>query len=178
MTDYGEVLDANTVRFERRLPGPITRVWEHLVDGEKRAKWLCGGATDSQVGGRIHMHFVNNKLSDEPDDPRPEKHKDEPEEVSFEGKITEFDPPNLFAHTWEYEGEHSVVHYELREDGGDVVLTLTHTRLTSPEEVLGVCGGWHAHLDLLGDVLAGRPTRAFWKTYSAYDREYEQRLAQ
>ena len=68
--------------------------------------------------------------------------------------------------------------YELREDGDDVVLVLTHTRLNSPEEVLGVCGGWHAHLDLLGDVLAGRPTRAYWRTYTAYDLEYEQRLAQ
>ncbi len=178
MSEYGEVTDQSTVRFERVLPGPIDRVWSYLVEGEKRAKWLCGGDTEHKVGGRIHMHFANKKLSDQPDDPPPEKHKDEPEEVSFEGEITEFDPPHVFAHTWEYAGEYSAVRYELREQDDNVLLTLTHTRLSSPEEVLGVCGGWHAHLDILGDVLEGRSVRPFWRTYTAYDLEYEQRLAQ
>ncbi|MEM9208788.1 MAG: SRPBCC family protein [Pseudomonadota bacterium] len=178
MTDYAEVTGSDSVRFERLLPGPIERVWEHLVDGEKRARWLCGGATDDRAGGRIVMEFANSKLSDQPDDPPPEKHKDAPQEVAFEGRITDFDPPRCFAHTWEYDGEHSHVRYELSESGDQVLLVLIHTRLQSPEEVLGVCGGWHAHLDLLDDVLAGRPPRPFWRTYTAYDLEYEQRLTQ
>ena len=37
MNDYGELLDENTVRFERLLPGPIERVWSYLTEGEKRA---------------------------------------------------------------------------------------------------------------------------------------------
>ena len=178
MNKYGEVTSPDTVRFERLLPGPIDRVWAHLVDGEKRRKWLCGGATDDSKGGRIVMEFANSKLSDQPDDPPPAKHKDAPKEVAFEGQITDFDPPHVFAHTWEYADEHSHVRYELSEADDKVLLVLTHTRLQSPEDVLGVCGGWHAHLDLLEDVLSDRPTRPFWKTYTAYDREYEQRLAE
>ena len=43
MSKYGERIDETTVRFERLLPGPIERVWQYLTDGDKRAKWLCGG---------------------------------------------------------------------------------------------------------------------------------------
>ena len=52
MGKYGERIDETTVRFERMLPGPIERVWEYLTDAEKRATWLCGGETESQVGGK------------------------------------------------------------------------------------------------------------------------------
>ncbi len=41
MSEYGELLDECTVRFERMLPGPIDRVWSYIVDSDKRKKWLC-----------------------------------------------------------------------------------------------------------------------------------------
>src|SRR5690606_39019955 len=39
----GEVLDRQTVRFRRVLPGPIERVWAYLTEADKRAKWFAGG---------------------------------------------------------------------------------------------------------------------------------------
>ncbi|CAN5643862.1 hypothetical protein BH23DEI1_BH23DEI1_22470 [soil metagenome] len=41
------------VRLERRLPGPIHRVWDHLTDPELRATRLAGGPMEGRVGGRI-----------------------------------------------------------------------------------------------------------------------------
>jgi uncharacterized protein YndB with AHSA1/START domain len=176
MSEHGQVLDENTVRFERLLPGPIGRVWEYLVIGDKRAEWFCGGDTDLEVGGRIQMLFDNDNLSDLPDLEPPEKHKDKYGKMEFAGTITRCDPPNVFAHTWEFGEYASEVSYELTEQGGQVLLVLTHSRLQSSEDVLSVCGGWHSHLELLDDVLEGRKIRPYWKTYRHYDAEYSARL--
>ena len=56
MNDYGELLDKNTVRFERLLPGPIERVWAFLTESDKRAQWLCGGdvETGQDLAGSVH----------------------------------------------------------------------------------------------------------------------------
>jgi len=176
MNDYGELLDSKTVRFERLLPGPIERVWSYLVDGEKRAQWLCGGETDSRVGGSIDMHFHNASLSSDEDISRPEKYKDLPEKMSFSGKVTRYDPPRVLSHTWEFDDEASEVCYELEEVDDKVRLILTHRRLRSPDVVLSVSGGWHTHLDILVDVLEQRKLRPFWKTQTELVAEYTKRL--
>ncbi len=176
MNDYGEMLDATTVRFERLLPGPIERVWSYLTESEKRASWLCGGDTEPTVGGRVDMHFHNASLSNATDVERPEKYKDMPEKMSFSGKVTRYEPPHVLAHTWEFENEASEVCYELREQGDMVHLVLTHRKLETSETVLSVCGGWHTHLDILVDVLADREPRPFWKTHTALEAQYEERL--
>ncbi len=31
------------VRLLRLLPGPIERVWDFIIDPEKRARWFAGG---------------------------------------------------------------------------------------------------------------------------------------
>ena len=36
MSGHGELLDENTVRFERLLPGPIDRIWQYLTESDKR----------------------------------------------------------------------------------------------------------------------------------------------
>lgn len=177
MNNYGEVIAEDAVRFTRLLPGPIERVWSYLVDGDKRGRWLCSGDTDSDIGGTIHMVFRNNSLSSQPDVAPPDKHRDLPEEMSFRGEITAYDPPRLFSHTWEFENEHSHVEYALEERGDKVLLTLTHTRLDGRDMKVDVSGGWHTHLDLLEDVLNGREPRAFWKRYIEMDELYSQRIA-
>ena len=42
-------VSADTFRFERLFPGPIERVWEYLVDGEKRGKWVWWSVDKSRV---------------------------------------------------------------------------------------------------------------------------------
>ena len=54
-----------TVRLERILPGPIERVWDYLVDGEKRGEWLCSGEMEPRVGGKVELEFQHSDLSAE-----------------------------------------------------------------------------------------------------------------
>ena len=172
MNPYGERLDASTVRFERLLTGPVERVWEYLTDGEKRAKWLAGGSTEPAIDGIIELKFHNASLSPLPDDPRPEKYHDMPEEMFFSGKVTRYDPPHLLSHTWEDDGDYSEVEYVLTTQDDKVLLKITHSRLNR-DDVLGVCGGWHVHLDILDDVLEERTPRPFWKNHTAIEADYE-----
>lgn len=173
MQDYGEIIDASTVRFERLLPGPIERLWAFIVDADKRARWLCGGDTELRVGGHVDLHFHNATLSNQADIPPPDKYAEMDREVSFHGTVTECDAPRLLAHTWDFEDTASEVRYELAEQGDQVLLTITHSRLNSQEEAVSACGGWHTHLGILEDVLLGKDARPFWKTHSEIEAEYE-----
>jgi len=51
MNPYGERIDENTIRFVRLLPGPIERVWEYIVDPDRRQKWFCAGDFELRPGG-------------------------------------------------------------------------------------------------------------------------------
>jgi len=176
MNEYGKLLDQNTVRFERLLPGPIERVWSYLTEDGKRAKWLCGGDVEQKVGGHVDMHFHNVSLSSEDDIPRPEKYRDRPEKMSFAGEVTRCEPPHVLQHTWEFGDEYSEVCYELEEQGDKVRLILTHRRLDTSDIVLSVSGGWHTHLNILVDVLEGNKLRPFYRMQTQYETEYSQRL--
>ncbi len=177
MSDYGELIAPDTVRFERLLPGSIERVWSYLVDGEKRGKWLAGGDTEQRVGGHVDLHFHNDSLSSQPDTGPPEKYKDMPEQVSYVGKVTACEPMSLLSHTWEGDdGEESEVTFELEQRDDGVLLTLTHRRIIGRGMLTGVCGGWHTHLDILNDVLEEREPQPFWTVHTALEAEYESRL--
>ncbi len=176
MNNFGERLDKTTVRFERLLPGPIERVWEYITQSDKRAKWLAGGATDLTIDGLVELNFHNASLSPLPDDEPPQKYCSDPEKSSFSGHVTRCDPPHLLAHTWEFAEHHSEVEYSLSEQDDKVLLVLTHRRLKDDDEVLSVSGGWHAHLDILGDVLDGQTPRPYWRTHTALETEYASRL--
>lgn len=173
MNKYCELIDASTVRIERLLPGPIERVWSFLVEGDKRAKWLCGGSTELNVGGHFEMHFRNASLSSAEDIKPPGKYKDMPEVISFTGTVTRCEPPHVLAHTWDFD-DASEVRYELEEQGDKVRLVLTHRKLPS-KDITGASGGWHTHLDILVAVLEGREPLPFWKTHTKLEAEYEQR---
>ena len=176
MKSEGVLLDDNTVRFERLLPGPIERVWSYLAEGDKRAKWLCGGETEPRVGGHVDMLFHNASLSGPDDIERPEKYREYSDKITFSGTVTHYEPPRVLAHTWDFEGDSSEVRYELSEQGDKVLLVLTHTRLNSTEEIISVCGGWHTHLDVLVDVLENQVVRPFWATLTENEAEYVRRL--
>lgn len=177
MSEYGELIDASTVRFERMLPGPIERVWNYIVDSDKRRRWLCAGDIGPGNGGHVDMLFHNESLSRQADIEVPEKYRDMPSKMQFSGTVTHWDPPRSVSHTWDFDDEESSeVTYELEEVGDRVRLVLTHRRLESGDTILSVSAGWHTHLDILADVLEGREPRAFWKTHSALEAEYGRQL--
>jgi uncharacterized protein YndB with AHSA1/START domain len=177
MSEYGEFIAEDSVKFERILPGPIERVWSFLVEPEKRALWLCGGKTEPSIGGRVEMLFNNESLSGEGDIEPPEKYKKYAGPTSFYGTVIAYEPPRLLTHSWDFEDESSEVTYELTEQDGQVKLVLTHRRLSSREEIVSVCGGWHTHLDILVDVLQEKAPRPFWKHQTAIEAEYENRVS-
>lgn len=176
MSEYATVASPDTVRLERVLPGPIERVWVYLTESEKRAKWFAGGPMELRAGGRVEFNFRHADLSAEKTPP--ERFKKYNEGHSFLGRVTACDPPRRLAYTWGDEtGKHGEVMFELTPRGKNVLLVLTHRRLPDRKEMLSVAGGWHAHLGILEDVLAGREPRGFWSTHAKLEKEYEKRLA-
>ena len=177
MNEYGVVTEARTVRFERLLPGPIERVWSYLTDSEKRGAWLASGAMELRVGGRVEHVFRNSDLT-ENDDPPPPKYAQYAEESRMVGRVTACEPPRLLAYTWpEPSSEDSEVSFELSTRGDQVLLVLTHRRLGSRGDMIAVAGGWHTHLGILADRLAGRQPPGFWATHTRLEAEYDRRLA-
>jgi uncharacterized protein YndB with AHSA1/START domain len=176
MSDFGVVIEPRTVRFERLLAGPIERVWSYLTDPEKRGTWLAAGPIEPRIGGQVELVFHNSELTAD-DDPPPPKYAQYAGESRMRGRVTACDPPRLLAYTWsESSGEDSEVTFELSPRGGEVLLVLTHRRLATRADLLGVAGGWHTHLGILADRLAGRTPSRFWATLTRVEAEYDRRI--
>jgi uncharacterized protein YndB with AHSA1/START domain len=176
MKDYGTVIGPGAVRFQRLLPGPIERVWEYITDSEKRATWLAAGAMDLKPGARFEFFFKHSELTPHAEEV-PEKYRSMRDGATFPGTITACEPPRLLSHTWgEAFGSDSEVTYELKPQGSQVLLVLTHRRLDR-EGMLEVSGGWHVHLDILEAKINGQMPPPFWKTHARLEREYAERFA-
>jgi uncharacterized protein YndB with AHSA1/START domain len=178
MSDYGVILEAGTVRFERVLAGPIERVWAFLTESDKRAKWLAAGEMELRVGGRVELRFQHANLSPK-GEAVPERYQKYQDQIfTSQGRVTRCEPPRILAFTWpEDGGEDSEVTFELNEEGMNVRLVLTHRRLKDRAAMINVSGGWHTHLTLLAEVLEGRTPKAFWSIVDRAEKEYEERFA-
>ncbi len=172
---YGKLIAPNTIRFERILPGPIERVWTYLTDPEKRGKWLASGPMELRVGGAAHLTWLHRDYA--AGQPIPEQYKSLEKGHSMDATVTRCEPPRLLGFTWGRRLDAlSEVVIELREQGADVLLVLTHERLPDRRDLLGVSGGWHTHLDVLVDILNGRPSSGFWVKLVSLNGEYPDRL--
>ena len=176
MSEYATVTGPDTVRLERLLPGPIERVWAYLTEPEKRAQWFAGGPMELRAGGRVEFKFRHADLSAEKTPP--DRYKKVNEGHSFYSRVIACDPPHLLTYTWGDEaGKDGEVTFELTPRGADVLLVVTHRRLPSRKEMIGVSGGWHAHVGILEDVLNGREPRGFWSTHAKLEAEYARRFS-
>lgn len=177
MRNYGEFTESGTIRFERRLPGPIERVWDYLTKSKLKGKWLAAGDVEPRVGGKVELQFRHRDLS-ETDDPIPEKYKHMEEGTYFEGRVTKWEPPRLLAYTWgEETGEESEVIFELKPQGEKILLVLTHRRIGDDRDTLvSVGAGWHTHLGILADRLEEKEPKGFWKVHNRMEKEYEERV--
>ena len=162
------LVEPGTVKLERLLPGPLERVWAHITESDKRARWLAAGEFDLRVGGKVRLEFDNGRLPNEK--PLPAKYK-EAGKGQFEGVITRLEPNRLLAHTWKWDSGDTEVSYELAPRGKHVLLTIVHRRLT--KAVVGkVLGGWDVHSGILEDILNGVAPRPFWATHDKLEPEY------
>lgn len=167
---YGVQTEPATVRIQRRLPGPIERVWAYMTQSDLRRRWLAAGPMDLKVGGEVELTWRNDELTSHIE----QRPAGTAAEHSMKSHITRIDPPRLLAFDW---GDGDVT-FELERQGDEVLLTVTHRRLADRASLLSVSAGWHAHLDILADRVAGREPGPFWSAWSRLRAEYETRLAQ
>jgi len=166
---YGALIEPATLKIQRRLPGPIERVWAYLIESDLRRQWLAAGPMEMKVGATFELVWRNSELTDPPGERPPgfaEEHR-------MEGRITELDPPRKLAITW---GNTGGVSFELEPRGDDVLLTLIHRRVTDRAILLRVSAGWHTHLDILVARLTGTQPLPFWDGWSRLQQEYERRM--
>jgi len=175
---HGTVTAPGTLRLERVLPGPIERVWAYLTESDKRAEWLARGDMDLRVGGAVELTWFNSELSGGLE-ATPERYQ-KYEGHSMRSRITACEPPRLLAFTWgespDRESGQCEVKFELSERGDDVLLVLTHRGLRDRDQMLSVAAGWHSHVGILVDRLAGRTPSNFWAKHAGLEAEYAQRL--
>jgi len=173
--DYAVVTGPATVRLERLLPGPLERVWAYLTESEKRGKWFASGPMELRPGGRVELHFKHAELSPT-SEPTPERFKKyEAGDVSY-GQVIRSEPPRLLTFKWEELDGESEVTFELSARGDKVLLIVTHRQLPDRKTMVGVAGGWHAHVGILIDHLSGRDPKPFWSTFEKLEAEYDRRL--
>lgn len=159
-----DVFSAHELRFERVLAAPVDTVWKYLTDPELRARWFMGGETESRVGGKIHMIFDHDTLSDG-DAPMPEKYAANKGATWFE-TITVWDPPRALAYSWD-NGDAGEVSFTLEPIGDDQTrLVLHHTGLRGPSDAKNFGGGWGSHLAVLEARLKGEHVENFWAIHA------------
>ncbi len=171
-SDYVQKISPEMVRVERLLPANVDRVWEYITRSDKRSQWLAAGEMELKLGGRVEHVFRNSQLTTN-DDPAPEKYKSLTGEFRMIGEITEYEPMRLLAYSWDDDLE---VRYELTPVGEQTRLVVTHSRLRSRGGLIGFSAGWHTHLDILADRLAGKEPKGFWRTHTQLESEYEARF--
>lgn len=166
---YGTLVEPTTFRIERRLPGPIERVWSYLTESDLRQLWLASGTMELKVGAPFELVWQNDRLTDDPGQ--------RPEEIGEEHRMTSrillVEPPRRLVFSWFETGE---VTFELTPEGDGVLLTLTHRRLSGRSGLLNVSAGWHAHLDVLVARLTGMPFGTFWDKWRALKEDYTRRI--
>lgn len=160
------------VRLERRLAGPVERVWAYLTEPRLRATWLADGELEPRVGGRVTLLFRHAEIT-APDDAPPERYRDTHEHGHLaSGVVTAWRPPTLLRHTWDDGEEASEVTFELREDADAVALTITHRRLDTRAAVVSVASGWDTHVAALAARLDGSDTPAYWRAFVASEARH------
>lgn len=149
MADLGEMFRAPGVRFWRRLPGPIERVWAHLTDPARLGGWYdASSVIEPREGGAVRLN-----------------------DGHIRGVVTQWRPPVKFAHTWNVFGPgesvsafpESYLTLELAAEEAEVALTLIHLPVLDRFEPQNAMG-WATFLDILDDTVNGRsvqPRRAY-----------------
>ena len=171
MSDYASAT-ANVLRIERRLPGPIERVWAYLVEPEKRALWWVGGAWDLRPGGVAQADWDHTRLSHEP---TPEAWK------AFDGMtttatITRVEPPRLLTYRTDMGAGDVDITFELIPQGDDVLFVITQAPVADAQGMASFGSGWHAYLNILEDRVRGTTPRGFWTAFNKLQVEYATRF--
>jgi uncharacterized protein YndB with AHSA1/START domain len=148
MTPEGTLIHVDgqpALRFERRYPQPMERVWRAVSDPAEMGRWFPAEVEGERVVG-AELTFVDESqrtAAREADEPT---RADGPE---LRGRVVTYDPPNVFAFTWGPE----LLRFELLADGDHT--RLVFTQILSHQSVgARNASGWHMCLGSL-DALLG-----------------------
>jgi uncharacterized protein YndB with AHSA1/START domain len=140
MTDRGQSFRVAAVKFERILPGPAARVWEHLTVPAKLKGWFGDESTvEPHEGGAVRLMGGHVR-----------------------GVVTQWKPNRKLVYTWNVFGPRdedsqypeSYLTLELAPRDGDVMLTLTHFPILERFEKQNAMG-WHTFLDVVDATVKG-----------------------
>jgi uncharacterized protein YndB with AHSA1/START domain len=159
MTMYGSyatIEDTPTLTFQRRLSHPAERVWRAITEPGELEHWFPSKVLVGELRPGAEMTF---QFEDMP--------LDAPS--SMGGRVTDFDPPRLFAFYW---GEDHL-RFELEPAGQAQGCTLSLTvALGARDKAARDAAGWHVCLDRLETGLGEDGVSGEWRDY--YD-EYQRR---
>ena len=163
---YGTVSAPLALTIQRRLPGPVERVWAYLTDSDLRRQWLASGIMPTQAGEPFELTWRNDELAETPEG-RPEGF---PAEHRMQSEILVIEPPHKLVFSWPPSGE---VSFELQPVGKQVLLTLTHQRISDRKNMVMIGAGWHMHLDILVARASDTRLESFWLGWSRLKQDYE-----
>ncbi|HEX6115551.1 MAG TPA: SRPBCC family protein [Solirubrobacterales bacterium] len=118
--------DRPALRFERRLPHSVERVWRAVSEPAELSRWFVAPVDWTPEPGEVF------------------------ESYGQAGEITEVEPPRLLAWTWG--GERFA--FELEPDGEGCLLVFMHV-FDEREQGANYASGWEIHLSRLDALLAG-----------------------
>jgi uncharacterized protein YndB with AHSA1/START domain len=137
------------LRFERRLPHPVEKVWRAVSEPAELEHWFpCRVELDElRVGAPLRFVF--------PDDMAP----------PMDGEVTALDPPRLLAFTWGPDE----LRFELEPDGDGTLLRFTDV-IEEQDKAARDAAGWEVCLAKLEQRLGGEPAqepdwRGFYEEY-------------
>jgi uncharacterized protein YndB with AHSA1/START domain len=122
-----EVDGRPALRFERRLPHPVQRVWRAVSDPDELERWFVAPVPWTPREGEAF------------------------EAAGQAGRIVELDEPRVIAWAWGDER----YRFELRADGDGCLLVFTHVFDDRLGPAAQHAAGWEAYLDRLAAHLSG-----------------------
>jgi uncharacterized protein YndB with AHSA1/START domain len=143
MDPMGEVLsdgDRIGLRFVRRFPHSVERVWTAITESDQLRYWMpCDIVGERRTGADIELPFWPAQVA-----------KYQLEETVLHGRIEVWEPPEIFQWTWAGD----VLRFELEPSDGATILNFT-TWLEAPDPngAASAAGGYHVCLNQLGVLL-------------------------
>ena len=157
---YDTIENHPALRFERRLAHPVETVWRAITESDELGHWFPSKVDldDPRPGAEMTFRFEHMPLEDTPS--------------TMSGRVTDFDPPRLFAFYW---GEDHL-RFELEPVAGEdaCVLRLT-VLLESRDKAARDSAGWHVCLDRLETRLAGGSSAGDDDDWRGLYEEYQRR---
>ena len=137
------------LRFERRYPHPLPRVWRAVTEPAELAAWFPSAVEGERAVGAELTFADESQRAAAREAGEPTRDDGGPE---LTGRVVAYDPPNVFSFTWGGE----LLRFELTPDGDDTVLVFT--QLLSHQSVAARNGaGWHQCLAALDHLLGSGP---------------------